>query len=316
MPAAPSSGWLPPATVPAQSTSWAASVPVPTVPRPAHRHPAQTLPFAALFPIREWINDPSWRTSRYAMFLLAAIAPFALLHLSERSDDIKHVAWGFSIYFAALWLAAIWALIKPEPQDLWLLIRVVAFTVVAGVAIAVGLEHHLAPSSSNNWLKMIGGVGVPEELAKALPVLLFVYRSKQQWSPRTFMFVGAVSGLTFGAAEAVVYSSLYAELAPYTSATSFAANETWRLLTDGLFHACMAGICAYFIGLASLWRGRAAALMALGLGISAVLHGLYDANSANFGGLLLAAVIVCLFTGYARSGDAIVSRLVRSGQIS
>jgi hypothetical protein len=50
-------------------------------------------------------------------------------------------------------------------------------------------------------------VGLPEELAKALPVLaiVLIYRGSRDLTPRDYLFLGAVSGLVFGASEVVHY---------------------------------------------------------------------------------------------------------------
>jgi RsiW-degrading membrane proteinase PrsW (M82 family) len=65
------------------------------------------------------------------------------------------------------------------------------------------------------------------------------------------------------------------------------------------------GSPAYFIGVAHWYRKAAWALIAIGLALTAVLHGLYNASSNNWLGALVAACIVFLFLGYVRSGDEI-----------
>ena len=131
-------------------------------------------------------------------------------------------------------------------------------------------------------------------------------------STRTYLFAGAVSGLAFGAAEAISYSQKYVDLAQYFSASSFAAVITWRLLTDSLLHALMAGIAAYFIGLAYRYRRSCWTLIGIGLGLAAILHGAYDSLSSGWPGTLMAAAIVFMFAGYVRSGDQIADQFAFS----
>lgn len=256
-------------------------------------------------PLRAWVSDRTWLTSWVGLFAIFAFAPFVLLQATKDDEDISRIAWGFAIYFAVAWFAAMHVLIKPEKQRWGVIASIVAFTTIAGVAIAIALEKAIQPEDSS-LLQMIFGVGFPEELAKALAVYLFVFRSRRQmWSTRSFLFLGCVSGLAFGAAEAVTYSSLYESVAPYVSASSYTVQEVWRLLTDSLFHACMAGISAYFIGLAHWHRKKAVILMAAGLALAATLHGAYDRWANNWAGTGVALLIIVIFTGYVRSGDAI-----------
>jgi RsiW-degrading membrane proteinase PrsW (M82 family) len=265
--------------------------------------PAGAVLLATLVPLRTWWEDGAWRRGRLGLFTLFAIAPFALLQSTAEDDDITRAAWGFALYFGLLWLLAMHAVIRPESQRRWLLARVVVFTAVAGVALAVAIERWVSPDNGG-LLAMIFTVGLPEETVKALPVLLFVFLSKWAWTTRTYLFVGVLSGLTFGVVEAVIYSALYDSLSDVTGESTTTVS-IWRLLSGGMFHACLTGITAYFIGLAHWYRKAALALMAIGLALTSVLHGLYNASSGNWLGTLVAAFIVFVFLGYVRSGDEI-----------
>lgn len=274
----------------------------------------RSVPWADLVPLRSWWADGGWRRGWVGLFGLFAVSPFVLLRATSGSDNVKAVAWGFSVYFAVMWMIAIFALVRPERVEVWRLVRIALFTSVAGVAIALLLERHLAPQDGAGLFRMIVGVGFPEELAKAAAVYLFIFRRPGAGSTRVFLFAGAVSGLAFGAAEAVAYSTSYAQLAPYLTTSSYTSMEVWRLLTDSLFHACIAGIGAYFIGLAYASRASRAVLIAAGLAVTSVLHGAYDTFADSWAGTALAALIVFVFIGYVRSGDAIARRLAASAQ--
>lgn len=268
----------------------------------------RVVPWFMLVPLRSWWADGAWRRGWIGLFSGFAVAPFVLLRITANDQDIHRIAVGFAMYFAFLWFVVLYGLIRPERIDWWLLGRVALFTAAAGTAIAIFLEKHLAPDDSN-LLQMIVGVGIPEEFAKAVPVFLFVFRSKTAFATRTYLFVGAVSGLVFGAAEAVSYSERYATLAHYLSPSSFTAVVTWRLLTDSLLHAALAGIVAYYIGIAFRYQRARWLLIAIGLVLAAVLHGTYDSLSSGWPGTFTAAAIVFVFAGYVRGGDAIADRL-------
>ena len=265
------------------------------------------LPIKTLVPLRAWWDDGVWRRGTTAVFLAAAVTPFMLLHIAN-SGDVSTISWGFSLYFACLWFIALYTLVRPPQLDWPLLGKVAIFTIIAGVGIAVGLEKYFA-SGDMNVATYIFGVGLPEELAKALPVYLFLYRGRGTHTLRTYLFVGAVSGLAFGASEAVTYSQAYAQLLPYVDPATAITTEIWRLVTDSLFHACMAGITAFFIGLAANFRSIRIALMGFGLAFATILHGLYDNFSDGWLGTAIAVLIIFVFIGYVHSGERIGEQL-------
>lgn len=295
---------LPPVAVPRALTP-------PTAVLPGSHRPVQRVPLASLIPLRSWFVDGSWRRGYLGLFLLFAFLPFLLLQATSNDQDIHRVAWGFALYFAAAWLIALRALIRPEPLPVWLLLRVGSCTMVAGVAIALALEKAIQPDT-HNLVQMVLGVGLPEEFAKILAVYLFVFRSRQTWSMRAFLFAGVVSGLAFGAAEAVTYSAAYAQVADSLTATQYTGVEVWRLLTDSLFHACMAGISAFFLGLAVRHRSQAWMLGLSGLVTAAVLHGTYDRFAASWGGAAVAALILFMFVGYVATGEDLAADYLTS----
>lgn len=112
---------------------------------------------------------------------------------------------------------------------------------------------------------------------------------------RTYLFAGALSGIAFGAAEAVAYTASYTN--SYDTSSGPVAVIVWRLLSDSLLDAVFAGICAFFVGLAARYRDSAWKLMLAGLGLTAVLHGAYDAWSNGWLGTVVAALSVFIFAG-------------------
>jgi RsiW-degrading membrane proteinase PrsW (M82 family) len=306
--------------LPGSSAAMAVAGAQPLLPTPLNSGPSKdpfsslgarlsSVPWAELVPLRSWWTEGEWRRGWVGLFSLFALAPFLLLQITADDDDIQRVAWGFAIYFALMWFIVFYALIRPERLDLWVVLRIVLFTAVAGTAIAVVIEKRLITTTDPGIVRLILGVGLPEELAKALAVYLFVFLAKGATTPRTFLFAGAVSGLAFGAAEAVTYTQQYADIASYLSANSLTSLVIWRLLSDSLLHATLAGICAYFVGLAYQHRGAQWSLIAIGVGLAAILHGVYDATASGWSGTFTAALIVFIFAGYVASGDRIAAQL-------
>jgi RsiW-degrading membrane proteinase PrsW (M82 family) len=300
---------------------WDPAPPVPQ-PSPAPTMPAPSpgvldgvvaqvfrLPFGALLPLQTWASDAGWRQGRAALFLLMALTPFVLLQATSEDADVERAAVGFAVYFAVLWLVAIRELVQPEPLGWLTVAKISGFTAVAGIAIAVAVEEQLG-ASTDDPVASIFTVGLPEEAAKALAILIFLRAARGRWAPRTYLYAGAVSGLAFGAAEAVTYTVAYAS---FLDLEGGLVVTLWRLVCGGLFHACMAGIVAFFIGLGAWYREIRFHLLGFGLLVAGVLHGLYNYLADGWGGAALAALTVFTFVGYVRTGDHIGGRLADAG---
>jgi RsiW-degrading membrane proteinase PrsW (M82 family) len=266
------------------------------------------LPLREVLPVQGSRLDLGARHAGPALFASMAIAPFALLQATSGDTGVDRAAVGFAVYFAVLWLVAIHQLVRPEPLGWWVLAGIGAFTAVAGVAIAIAVEEQLG-ASTDTVIESIVTVGFPEEAAKAVAVLVFLRAGRSRWAPRTYLYAGAVSGLAFGAAEAVTYTTAYASVLDLGDGGLVVS--LWRLLCGGLFHACMAGIVAFFIGLGAWYSQVRYHLLAFGLVVAAVLHGLYNNQADGWPGTAIAALTVATFVGYVLRGDVIGARLAQ-----
>jgi RsiW-degrading membrane proteinase PrsW (M82 family) len=212
---------------------------------------------------------------------------------------------------------------------------VTAIALVVEIPLAVTLETVLHASNAGLG-HSIYSVGIPEELAKAIPVLVIAifYVERRSMEPRDYLFLGAVSGLVFGASEVVHYftingveefyltvkaalpsiqglinsghpasTSLFAVL--IGPVRYFILNFVWRFLTDSITHACWAGLTGYFIGLAATGRHKWYTVSWIGLAIAAVLHGLNDWSQVNGHPVWILVTLVSgiLFLGYAKVGS-------------
>ena len=269
--------------------------------------PPGSLSLAELVPLRSWWQAAAWRRGWLGLFIACAIAPFILLQATQHDQDVRHAAWGFTIYYAVIWLVVIRALVKPEPVSIGRLAQVIVITGVLGVSVAITIERHLA-ADTHSLLKSILTVGFPEELAKAIPLLLVLLTTGNRIRPRTYLYLGAVSGLTFGAVESVAYTALYSDGIQQTGDTNLVTGIIWRLLTDSIFHAAMAGIVGVFIGFAAILRRRQLLLIVTGLSVAAILHGTYDRTAGHWTGVIVAALVMFVFAGYVYSSDDIVAK--------
>jgi RsiW-degrading membrane proteinase PrsW (M82 family) len=271
-----------------------------------------------LIPIRTWLTDPTLRQWPKLMVALYALAPVVLLIPLQNTSDLKTVGWLYSLYIAPLWAMVFWWLIRPGPlhwRHLWLTAAIIAAEYVLVPALTIPWEDHLGPSDkSHSLISWIYGVGVAEELTKALPVLILAIVLKARnvkLDVRMWMFLATLSGLFFGVYEA---STVYVphDLQAVNATTVFGVPELLeRIFVDGLQHALWAGIAGFFIGLGINYRRQRYPLWLLGLAIPSILHGLNDWSLSGVFGtgmwvwILIQVFSVFLFIGYATSAHAI-----------
>ena len=117
------------------------------------------------------------------------------------------MAWIFAAYFAVAWLLLLGVIIRPE--------HVTRLMLAGGDGDRAGdagtAGGHAGGRRCTPATRACGpsiySIGLPEELAKAMPVLVvaLIYRRRHGLTPRDYLFLGAVSGLVFGASEVVHY---------------------------------------------------------------------------------------------------------------
>jgi RsiW-degrading membrane proteinase PrsW (M82 family) len=267
--------------------------------------------FSSLVPVRHWARDPALRSWPVLLLVaLVGVPPIALVMLNHPTEArIRDIAWIFAIYFAVAWLLLLGVIVRPQHVSRSMLAAIAGIGVVTQAPTAIFLETQL--HSSTGTLADIFTIGVPEELAKAIPVVAVAWIWRRQWpfqAPRDYLFLGAVSGLVFGAAEVVHYfTDVLGSLSGNVNGLvlqDITIQYIWRFLTDPISHACWAGITGYFIGLAINGPYRKYSLSLVGIAIAAVLHGLNDWTPINghAGWVVVTLVSVLLFLGYARAG--------------
>lgn len=154
------------------------------------------------------------------------------------------------------------------------------------------------------------GVGVTEELGKAIPVFIINRQAKEPLIPQTLVFYGLISGIAFGVYEGVEYQMTINAEQEYT--TSFFLNIL-RLTSLPFIHAVWCGIAGYFISFASLYPKYRMALYFLAIAIPALLHGVYDTFCSNLLGSVIALpamfATVILLNAYLKEGVNYQSKL-------
>ena len=158
-----------------------------------------------------WARHHSLRSWPVLLFLLLICVPsIALLVLgpSPSASTFDHVAWIYAAYFAVAWLLLLGVIIRPDHVSRAMLVLVTAIALATQVPLAVTLEADLHADTAGLG-PSIYSVGLPEELAKAIPVAAVALACRllvrRELTPRDYLFLGAVSGLAFGASEVVHY---------------------------------------------------------------------------------------------------------------
>ena len=306
--------------------------PAPVPPRPAGQ-------VNDLLPLGDWVRHHTLRSWPVMLFLLLICVPsIALLVLgpSPSASTFDHVAWIYAAYFAVAWLLLLGVIIRPDHVSRPMLVLVTAIALATQVPLAVTLEADLHANTAGLG-PSIYSVALPEELAKAIPVLAvaLIYRRFRQRSltPVDYLFLGAVSGLVFGASEVVHYFTVNGVAQFYLTVQAaipsiqqlilsghsapdslfavligpvryFILEFVWRFVTDPISHACWSGLTGYFIGLAATGRYKWYAVGWIGLVVAAILHGLNDWSRVNGHWLWIMVTLVSgvLFLGYAKVG--------------
>jgi RsiW-degrading membrane proteinase PrsW (M82 family) len=306
-------------------------------PAPPPRRAAQP---SDLLPLGDWIRHHSLRSWPVQLFLLLICVPsiaLVILGSNPSASTFDHVAWIFAAYFAVAWLLLLGVIIRPEHVTRPMLILVTAIALVTQVPLAVTLEVELHAQTAGLGTSIVT-VGLPEELAKVIPLLavalIYWLWGQHELTPRDYLFLGAVSGLVFGASEVVHYFTVNGLAEFYQTVQSaipaiqqlitaghsapdslfavliepvryFVLNFVWRFITDPITHACWAGLAGYFIGLAACGRHKWYTVSWIGLAMAAILHGLNDWGRVNGQWLwvVVTAVSGILFLGYAKVGS-------------
>ena len=227
---------------------------------------------------------------------------------------------GYLVFYAvSLYFATIWGLFfayffrtrqisKSKAVSTFFLTQLGVFIIFSGLN---ELNFFYGFTSAPFPLSILGyilGIGLTEEFAKMIPLLVLERRAREPQLPQTMVFYGLMAGIAFGVFEGVQYQTSINIRADYT--TAFVLNIA-RLTSLPFLHAVWAGICGYFVGMAGLYPQYRKSLYVLALAIPATLHGLYDLFAGSFYliSLVIAFLSVFLLMAYLRRSNALRERL-------
>jgi len=229
------------------------------------------------------------RSPAFLLLSFVAVAPLAI----ESLDGVHAILNGLAIWSGILWALLMYRLFAGGQFGVAWAIGTVFFTAFIGIPL---LTLYLQmPGDIFGRLEKINffpltlaayilGVGVREELTKAIPLFLMVRFTSRMENPTAGIVLGIMSGIGFAITENVfyVYTNLNEALgaARRTGQLIHLVGPIYtnvvRMAMTPFFHGCLAGIFGYFIALAAVDRARRRPLLVAGLAISATLHGLFD----------------------------------------
>src|SRR5580698_5932932 len=126
-----------------------------------------------LLPLGDWIRHHSLRSWPVLLFLVLICVPtiaLVILGANPSASTFDHVAWIFAAYFALAWLLLLGVIVRPEHVTRLMLVVVTVIALVTQVPLAVTLETDLHAANANLFQSIVT-IGLPEEVAKAIPVL-------------------------------------------------------------------------------------------------------------------------------------------------
>ncbi|HEY9803344.1 MAG TPA: PrsW family intramembrane metalloprotease [Leptolyngbyaceae cyanobacterium] len=281
----------------------------------------RTFKLASVIPYKDVFSAELYSSNTVKLLLFFGLFPL-VIGLIANPANLEQTAWILGIYYASIWGVVLYNLIKPTWFSWRETLKCVFFTAIIGIPLLLLIQQFplfqllYAATESNLGIipQLIGfvlGVGVLEETCKAIPVYLFLLRKRKLTEPLTGAFYGAMSGLGFAIAEGGSYSILYAfNLARGQSGFgSYILANTIRFVSLPLFHAILAGIVGYFLGLAAINPSRQRQIMFIGVSLAAVLHGAYNTFSDGFLGLVIIGFTILLFVAYLRRSQQMVAEM-------
>jgi RsiW-degrading membrane proteinase PrsW (M82 family) len=143
------------------------------------------------------------------------------------------------------------------------------FTFPLNDAIAIVHPMTLNGTRVNDFLYSLINIGLVEELAKLVPVLLIAWLTQQLDEPIDFMVYAGLSGLGFATLENSLYFTGHG--------LGIVVN---RFLVSTVLHMAMTGIACYALAYARHLRrprpGRTGPFILAGLAVAVVVHALFD----------------------------------------
>src|SRR5579859_6371246 len=171
--------------------------------------------FEILIPIKTWLKDAGWHQGLRLLVIAYALLPLLFLALLSSSSSLSVPGFAYSLYVAPLWAIAFWLLLRPgriAALEIYVGIAIVVWVTIWLYTVTVNINDQLVNAVRNGNFLAALAVGYNEEITKALPILLAAlvllkFRATKL-DVRMWMFLGTISGLTFGILEERLYTEM------------------------------------------------------------------------------------------------------------
>jgi RsiW-degrading membrane proteinase PrsW (M82 family) len=268
----------------------------------------------------------------FRFLCLFALTPLAIQVLGTYGAILN----GLAIWSGVLWALLLFRLFADRELRFSWAVGVLLFTFLVMLPLFelyIAIPPHLTERlirSSFFPVRAVGylfGVGIREELCKALPLLVLAAAWAGMKNPVNGLVLGMMSGVGFAASENVYYvvvtlNNAIQETRRSGDFSSFVVpvfNNVVRMMTGPFGHGCYSGIFGYFISLAAADRARRVPLFVVGLAVSALVHGSYDLlveQSVLLGVLVKAFAFFLLMTYFLKARGLASAREVAGGLFS
>lgn len=265
-----------------------------------------------IFPHTTLFSKQFMSDQRFLILALVGLAPMIIMNLPLGGFLLFYAV---SLYFSIIWGLFFYASFR-TPQVLLKTTVLVFFITQVSIFVAWDLlgipklNLFYAFVDKGFPLNVVGytlGVGLTEEFAKIIPLIIILFRAKEPLIPQTMVFYGLMSGIAFGVYEGVQYQMTINAEQEYDVA--FFLNIA-RLTSLPFLHACWCGIAGYFLSFSQLYPKYRYGLYVLALGIPSLIHGLYDSlASVPLLPLILVFFGLMLLTIYLKQGVNYQSKL-------
>ncbi len=313
--------------------------------------------YSLLTPVIRALSPSLLRRKAVKWLIGFGLFPLLVLYLSSIFGwGFENSAWFLGAYFCFFWIIFFNNLMTPDPAIKRKGFKWAFFTMMVGIPVLLIwqqlpiIRHIYSGTESEAFLirvlAFILGVGICEELCKALPLIFFGRNKPSLLTPHNAIYLGIMSGLGFALAEVVQYSiqywqdsaqvsallvsecldqsrSWYGDVDAYTFADKLKSAMPYlveyygqtiiaqivRFMSLPLLHAVWAGVVGYFIGLSLLKKKAQWVFIAVGIGLMSIIHGFYDVFSHNLIGFALALGSVLVLMSYISEEETITAKV-------
>jgi RsiW-degrading membrane proteinase PrsW (M82 family) len=236
-----------------------------------------------LLPIVE-LRSLAWLKNKTALGMMI-IGLFPLCAHVFLINEPRLAYWALAFYFSAIWGLYFYGEFAPPNATKGMSLICFFGTGIFSIAILLSaysippLDFLLKLTESDAlpimFFGMLTSVAIPEEVCKALILIIIIYINKTRLHPNTLLFYGLISGLGFGIYEGVDYQMgrnlKYSDTAP-----EYYLLNMLRITSLPFIHAVWTGIAGYFLGLSCLYPSRKHGLIVLAILIPSLFHAIHN----------------------------------------